>query len=637
MNVVARLEASVQGKTIPTLSDLGGVDAVLADQNNVVVSPFFDVLIRAIANGTCKEKAALADLILEGFNKLDLPSVFRDAVDALLGAKDLWALLDERIVETFVKRIGERVSQRESLVAAYALEGLLRCALQHRPTQLKVLSILYDLEADDGDLFMPHAVRIVGIAYHAWNEKDLLEVLVRLQASEEAADEVAFELAMIAFADALDASDLVGIQEGMRQARDRFGSVLRRDPHRLDAALHVAVIDLVLKLFVEKTERLDEQIEALGRLLAERHDLLQTGHIPEWLNPRVDRELEWWELLRVLRRVDAKLRRPSWTDAAQVMEQVLSIYRCEQTLAIGGALDQLFAPRIEAAFIRQEGLAAHLDDLLADINWLSAQRPVAERLRSQIARVDNGDPPTRLEQEGGAFPRLNAALRHREATGQIPDEMAITLEAALRDKEMFYRCKGSSEVQSICRKVSEALIDAADYHSDVRYAFDELTRQVVAFCMDRQNADLAQLGPRGEYLRRADAIENDLQRDLRQWLRGNMTSVKVLPEVPGVATGRTDLFVDFGAVQFVIELKRHHGVVDDGAARDYRAQAVAYQATGPKLGMLGILELVKRSGPPPSLQECVWTDAYVPEGSELTRHLVIFRVPGMLKVPSKMK
>ncbi len=637
MNVVAELEASVKGKTMPTLSDLGGVDAILADQNNVVVSPFFDVLVRAIANGTSEEKLALADLILEGFDKLDRPSVFRDAVDAVLDAEELLSLFDGKLVESLTKRIDDRASQRNALVAAYALEGLLRCALQHRPTQLKVLSILYDLKADDADLFTPHAVRIVGIAYHAWGEKGLMEPLVRLQVNDEAADEVAVELAMIAFADALDASDSVGIQEGMRQARDRFGSVLRRDPNRLDAALHVAVIDLVLNLFVETTERLEEQIEALGRLLAERHDLLQTGHIPDWLTPRIDRELEWWKLLRVLRRVDAKLRRPSWTDAALVMEQVLSIYNSERTIAIGGALDQLFAPKIEAAFIRQEGLAAHLDDLLADINWVSEHRPVAEALRSQTARVDEGDPPTRLELEGGAFPRLNAALRHREATGHIPDEMAVTLETALRDKEVFDRCKGSSDIQSICRRISDALVDAADYHADVRYAFDELTRQVVAFCMDRQNADMAQLGPRGEYLRRADAIENDLQRDLRQWLRGNMTSVKVLPEVPGVAAGRTDLFVDFGAVQFVIELKRHHGVVDDGVARNYRAQAVAYQATGPKLGMLGILELVKRSGPPPSLQECVWTDAYVPEGSELTRHLVIFRVPGMLKMPSKLK
>ena len=149
--------------------------------------------------------------------------------------------------------------------------------------------------------------------------------------------------------------------------------------------------------------------------------------------------------------------------------------------------------------------------------------------------------------------------------------------------------------------------------------------------------DLAQLGERGAYLRSVGAVENDLQKDLREWLRGNMTAVSIQPEVPGIAAGRSDLYVDFGDVQFVIELKRHHGVADDAVARDYRAQAVAYQATGPKLGLLGILELVDRSGPPPSLVECVWINSYVPEGSDLVRHLIVFRVPGMLKTPSKMK
>lgn len=116
-----------------------------------------------------------------------------------------------------------------------------------------------------------------------------------------------------------------------------------------------------------------------------------------------------------------------------------------------------------------------------------------------------------------------------------------------------------------------------------------------------------------------------------------MPAVSILPEVPGVAIGRSDLYVDFGEVQFVIELKKHEGVVDDAVARKYRAQAVAYQATGPKLGLLGILELVDRPGPPPSLEEYIWTNSYVPEGSELVRHLVVFRVPGMLKTPSNMK
>lgn len=478
---------------------------------------------------------------------------------------------------------------------------------------------------------------IVGVAYHSWGEVELRDTLVRLQANEESADEATFELAMVAFSKALNAAAMVDIHAGMREARGLFKQVLRRDPERLDAALHVAVIDLVLNFTKEVPEGLDAQTNALGRLLAERHDQLGIGRVPEWLAPRVDKEVEWWKLLRIVRYIDGKLRRPSWTDTARIMCQVLAVYDAERTISIGGTLNQLFAPRIEAAFIRSEGLVAHLEDLLADSSWDSTHRHVADLLLGQITRRKEGGPPTRVEEEDGAYPRLSTALRRNDITSLIPDDMALILEAALRNREAAERVKVSSDVQVICRKISEEFADATDYRNDVRYAFDHLVQQAVSFCADRQNADLSQIGLRGAYLRSATAIENELQQDLREWLRGNMTSVKVLTEVPGIAAGRTDIYVDFGNVQFVIELKRHRGTVDDAVARKYSAQAVAYQATGPKLGLLGILELEDRSGPPPSLAECVWTDAYVPVGSALTRNLVVFRVPGMLQRPSAMK
>ena len=101
--------------------------------------------------------------------------------------------------------------------------------------------------------------------------------------------------------------------------------------------------------------------------------------------------------------------------------------------------------------------------------------------------------------------------------------------------------------------VADDLKDALDYRDETRLVFDELIQQVIVFCEDRQNADLSQLGERGKYLRQTDAVENDLQRDLREWLRGNLPGADVLPEVPGIAAGRSDLYVNFGDVKFVIE------------------------------------------------------------------------------------
>lgn len=637
MSVRAVLETSVSNGSIPSLDDLGGLAAILRDRDVIIASPFLDVFVECVRGGSVQDQTALLDLVVEGFLKTSRPTVFRDATNAILADAELRMLVRPKLVEVLIQRIEGRQPGKDALVAAYALEALFRLGLEDRRTKLRTLLLLDGLKSEDDGLFAQHATRIVGVAYHHWGETELRDVLVRLQTNNEAADEAAFELAMVALASALNAVDMVGIDVAMREARGLFKSVLRRDANRFDAAVHVAVIDIVLSFSTGKDEGLSGRIEKLGHLLAERHDQLGIGQTPSWLKPRVDREVEWWSLLRLLRSVDKDIDRESWRHAGKVMEQVLAIYDAEQTVVIGSALHTLFAPRIEAAFVRRKGLAAHLHDLLDDEEWTPAERPVAQALQERISKRAEESFSARLEEEDGTFPVLSTVLQDREFLSQVPADMARKLESALSDKISGTQGKIRRDVQRICRAVSEDLEDAADYTGEVGLAFDELVQQIVVFCEDRQNADLAQLGARGTYLRRTDAVENDLQRDLREWLRGNMPSADILPEISGIATGRSDLYVTFGDIKFVIELKRHRGIVDDVVARSYRAQAVGYQVTGPKLGMLGILELVDRPGPPPSLKECVWTHSYVPEGSDLARYLVVFRVPGILKTPSNMK
>lgn len=636
MNANATLEKSVSEGKPPTVDELGGVGAILAERDSILASPFLDVLVKCVGSGTKNEQAALAELVVDGFRIADRPTVFRDATEALLSHQDFRALSCGHLEKVLINRVSGRQNGNDALIAAYALEAMFRLGLEDRRARLKTLLLFEELSAEDDGLFVQHAVRLVGVAYHHWGEPELREVLIRLQANEEAANEAAFELAMIAFADALNAEGMVQIESRMRESRALFQSVLRHDRERLDAALHVAVIDIVSSFAGDDADGLGLCIKELSRLLAERHDQLGIGVMPSWLAPRRDREIEWWTLLRLLRSVDSDLRRESWLDAGKIMEQVLAVYDAERTVSIGGALHSLFAPRIEAAFIRSQGLAAHLQDLLEMEDWTPEERPVAKALQEQIKRRAKDGFPSKIGGEDGAFSELGALLQDPTLLSQIPDQMARKLEGMLADKNRGKTKRLRRDVQRICHSISADLIDAADYSGDVRIAYDELVQQVVAFCDDRQNSDLSQMGERGAYLRNADAIENDLQRDLREWLRGNMPGVGIFPEVPGMAAGRSDLYIDFSDTQFVIELKRHHGVVSEDVARRYRAQAVAYQATGPKLGLLGILELVDRPGPPPSLVECVWSDCYVPQGSTLMRHLVIFKVPGMLKPPSKM-
>lgn len=637
MSVNAALATNVANGTIPTLEELGGLEAVLREQTEIVSGPFLDVLVETIVGEPIQTQTLLVELVTEGFLKADQPTVFRDAADTLMADTELRNVAGPSLVEAFRQRVEARQPGKEALTAAYALEALFRYGLEDHRAKLKTLLLFDDLKSDEDGLFAQHAARLVGVAYHHWGVEELRNALVLLQANDGAAEEAAYELAMVAFAGALDAKEMAKIETGMKDARALFMSVLNRDANRLDALMHLELIDIIQSFSIGNDAKFSERIDKLGRLLAERRDQLGMAPTPDWLTPRVDQELEWWSLLRLLKSVDDSISRESWRDASMVLEQVLTIYDAERTVSIGGSLNALFAPRIEAAFVRRKGLAAHLHDFLEDEEWSPAERPAAEILRSRISQMAKEDRPSREVVEDGAFPELSAVLQETNILSQVPSEMAKRLEVALVERRKSERLIVRRDVQHICSNMSDRLAHASDYQGDVRISFDTLVQQIVAFCEDRQNADLSQLGDRGAYLRSQDAVENDLQKDLREWLRGNMVAVDVKPEVPGIAAGRSDLFIDFGDVQFVVELKKHHGIVNDNVARDYRAQAVAYQATGPKLGMLGILELVDRPGPPPSLEECIWTDSYIPDGSDLLRHLLVFRVPGMLKTPSTMK
>jgi hypothetical protein len=218
----------------------------------------------------------------------------------------------------------------------------------------------------------------------------------------------------------------------------------------------------------------------------------------------------------------------------------------------------------------------------------------------------------------------------------MPADFAERLEGLLVDRARQNEDIVHPVVQRVLSDVRIALAQCSDYNGIVRDDFDELVLQVVLFCKDRQDAGLKELGTRGAYLRNTNATEFQFQSDLREWLSGNFRRGDVRTEVEGVATGRADIYVGFGSHRFIIELKRHHGMVNEDVARQYLGQAGSYQGTNVKLGMLGVLEVVNREGPPASLEECVWYDAVVPSGTRVARHHVVFRVPGLLRSPSAL-
>ncbi len=637
MSALDLLKARLANNQPITINDLGGVDEILADSDRLLAAPFIDILAEMINAAPPTEGMLLHDFLIKGFDVAPDPQSFRDAIDQLIRSAPLRSAMVQPIIVIFTRKIRERVNEREALIAAYALEGLFRLALEGDVSRHRPLLELSEITSDVPGLFAQHAAKIGGAAFHVWGGDDLLTMLHRLLDNDEAEGEAAFELGLAHLARALSGEDISTILAGLTTSRLLFERACNADDDRSDARAYRSAIDLILGFATDRNaaEMHETQLDLVAAA-QDRAAVLRTGRMVSWLAPRQDVDLEWFELARTAQRTAGDLARPSWINAAATMDRILRVYDANCSIAHGNSLGVILRPRIRASFMRERGLAAHLDDLLSEGQWPDEQRTIAQNLRNELDATYRVGLSLGKTRENEQYPLLTRILPTGISVEQLPSDMARSLEIGLTSHVVHSQLLANPVLQRVLSSMRDQLSASSEYTGQVRLAFDAVLQQILIFCSDRQNAEIRDLGARATYLRTSDPSEADLQADLRDFLKGNLVGAEVLSEVRGVATGRTDLYISLGGPAFVIELKKHEGTFSREAANRYSAQATAYQATNIRLGFLGALELVDRQGPAPSIEECIWHSAYVPAGSELARHLIVFRVPGRLKPPSAL-
>lgn len=638
MSALALLEARLANSQPITIDDLGGVDEILADADRLYAAPFLDILAEIISAAPTTEGARLHNFLVGGFDVARDPQSFRDAIDRLIRNARLRASIAQAVVAIFTRRIREYATEREALIAAYSLEGLFRLALEGEVSRHRPLLELAEVAVDAPGPFAQHIAKIGGAAFHAWGDDDLLTMLYGLLENEEAEGEAAFELGLAHLARAFEGEDMATILAGLGTARLLFERACEADDDRSDARAYRSTIDLILGFAANRSAAdMQETLTDLVTAAGDRAEVLRTGCVAPWLAPRQDVDLEWFELARTVQRTADDLARPSWINAATTMDRILAVYDASCTIAYGDGLRSVLRPRVEASFLRERGLAAHLDDLLSGGQWPDAQRTIAQDLRARLDEAYRAGARPGKVGENEQYPLLALILPKGTPIEQIPSDMARSLEVGLESHVVHQRELANPVLQRVLATLRGQLSTSSEYTGEVQRAFDAVLQQILIFCSDRQNAGIRNLGARGAYLRAHDPSEAELQSDLRDFLKGNLVGAEVLSEVSGIATGRTDLYITQGGLAFVIELKKHEGAFSRVTANRYTAQATSYQAANVRLGFLGALELIDRAGPVPTIEECIWHNVYVPDGSTLARHLIVFRVPGRLKSPSALR
>lgn len=190
-------------------------------------------------------------------------------------------------------------------------------------------------------------------------------------------------------------------------------------------------------------------------------------------------------------------------------------------------------------------------------------------------------------------------------------------------------------MNQIIEDVGDQLNACPDYQGTVREQLQPVIVSVIRFLARCLNAQEGGGRSHTQYLFDPDGLEGDLQQDLVGWLYASGLHDFTV-EAQHIGGGRIDLMVTFDGFRFIIELKREQGDATRSGLSGYLRQAGAYQVTDVALGMLVVLDTT--SDPlAPHMRDNVWVDvlaAAEPGGTD--RYLVVVRVPGNRKSPSRL-
>jgi hypothetical protein len=209
------------------------------------------------------------------------------------------------------------------------------------------------------------------------------------------------------------------------------------------------------------------------------------------------------------------------------------------------------------------------------------------------------------------------------------------IEKRLQDAKAVQRAKVQPVVNQVIEDVGEQLCACPEYQGTVREQLQPVIVSAIRFLARCLNAQEGGGRSHTQYLFDPEALEGDLQQDLVGWLDANGLYGFTI-EAQHIGGGRIDLMFTFDGFRFVIELKREQGGATRSDLSGYLRQAGAYQVTDVALGMLVVLDTT--SDPlAPHIRDNVWVDVLVaaePGGTD--RYLVVVRVPGNRKSPSRL-
>jgi hypothetical protein len=382
------IEAIEQGRT-PTVAEFGGEDLLVSD-HALTTSGFFGDAASVLLNEwpTLNSQPAAAKFIAAGLRANKDRSALNRAIDELTrclprDARPFVAALEARV----------RDDSDHDILRVSAAAALLRIAILDQRWKPSALAALGVIEDTDDTFAAPMLCRLAAVAFEQFKDAAALDILDRQCVRNDINGQAHLERGIIQISIALEQDTLPAIAEGLDTAEATLRLAVAANVERRDARLYHLVVQTLLPV-AHQTRPPSASLSLELRELAILRNLWDApAPGAEWLVPSPSAELEWVPLADDLHRLASHLVQPSWFDAAQAMDSVLRAYSASRSVRPNLAdISLLVKPAIEAAFVRERGLLAHLEQ------WISYDRGQevgpndATILRENVSRLASAPP-----------------------------------------------------------------------------------------------------------------------------------------------------------------------------------------------------------------------------------------------------
>jgi hypothetical protein len=588
--------AILESGKVPSLEDLGGTDLIISNAGSLVTSRFSPEIFRAIMIKyemlSRHEQESLEDFLVNCVADVSNEFCAQELVD-IIDYSPMPCHLEDRFYKALLWVAKE--TSRPAMTRAFALDGSLRLTSKKPSRRHSLFAMLLEIEDSEQPVFIKHSAKIAGVANSHWPTEEILPLLQRFMAIDEAKSESAYELGMAHLRTGFDAQDKLSAIDSFTNALLWFQESTKHGEQRLDAELYGLSLSILTEYSQEQLDKskLLDRAASLQRTAFLYEAWVENEALPSWLGARRTELVNWILLAKTLERLAESLGQPSWFEPRSVIEDyLLKSYTASRSYlqrTKSGGIERIIAPQIEASLIKKEGQLNHLRQWLEHVDqseWTAVAAELLTKLDEEHGRIHaNPAEATPCDHRGVAF------LHNHKAPTPLIEAYQFSY---IHNVEY-----SSPHVEKIIEDCDSKLkLANHDYKNEkVRGVFLPLLLGTLLFLESRMN--LTRGSHRGvSYLFQESPLpsERDLQEDYFIFMHSNLRGITV--ERSDVAGGRADVLFESKGIRTASELKKEEiSCSFEDIENCYAAQGVEYQNTNIRLGILLVLDLtLKNSG-----------------------------------------